>query len=58
MRQPPISARILSGNIALPLGLPIVGIIAVAWLLVLHAKVLAPLREPQWVESAPARRRA
>ncbi|MFJ5925008.1 hypothetical protein ACIQF6_20625 [Kitasatospora sp. NPDC092948] len=44
--------------IALLFGLPIVGMIVVAWLLVLHAKVLAPLREPQWVESAPARRRA
>ncbi|GAA3020241.1 hypothetical protein GCM10010519_56820 [Streptomyces lactacystinicus] len=39
------------------LGLPIVGIIALAWLLVLNEKFLAPVRVPRRVEAGPADRR-
>ncbi|MFD8597851.1 hypothetical protein ACFV1L_22880 [Kitasatospora sp. NPDC059646] len=42
--------------ILLLLGIPVVGIIVLAWLLVLHEKFLAPLREPRWTGAARQRR--
>ncbi|MFE7531209.1 hypothetical protein ACFU7Y_36690 [Kitasatospora sp. NPDC057542] len=44
--------------LVLLLGLPVVGIIALAWLLVLNEKFLAPLRVPEWGEARPTNRRA
>ncbi len=43
--------------IVLLLAIPIVCMIALAWMLVLNEKFLAPARIPQWVEARPANRR-